>query len=170
MMLRRSDFDPAYLNILNRQLQIVMLFVLAIFSILILRLWYLQVVGGNVYRCKSENNRIHLIDIAPFRGMIFDRNGNRLVGNRPSYDLFIIPEGVQDSDQLVMSLKRLIGLEERHVKQKLKEVSPAHPFRPVCIKKDLLRNELAVIETHRYNLPGVMIKVRPQRHYINKTH
>ncbi|MCD6295551.1 MAG: penicillin-binding protein 2, partial [Deltaproteobacteria bacterium] len=100
-----------------------------------------------------------------FRGVIYDRKGEMLVGNRPSYDLCVIPEGVQDRGQLLQSLNRLIGIEPKLAAQKLNEVSPVYPFRPVCLKRDISRDELAVIETQRFNLPGVMIRVKPQRHY-----
>jgi len=94
--LKTSEFDPLSLEIFDRQLKKVTLVVLAVFGVLVLRFWFLQVVNGSVYRTKSENNRIHLQDISPFRGMILDRNGATLVDNRPSYDLYVVPEEVQD--------------------------------------------------------------------------
>lgn len=165
-MLRRSDFDPHSSEILGKQLKKTTLIILVVFGVLIMRLWFLQIVNGSVYRTKSENNRINLRSIPPFRGVIFDRNGELLVGNRPSYDLYVIPEGIQDKGRLSESLKRLIGLEPQIVEQRLGKASRRYPFRPVCLKRNISRNELAAIETHRFNLPGIMIKVKPQRHYI----
>jgi penicillin-binding protein 2 len=164
--LRRSDFDPHSIEILNKQLKKTALLVLVIFSVLILRLWFLQIVNGSTYRIKSESNRINLRAIPPFRGIIFDRNGEMLVGNRPSYDLYVIPEGVQDQKRLSGSLNRLIGLEPQTVEQKLDRASRRYPFRAICLKRDMSRNELAAIETHRFNLPGIMIKIKPERHYV----
>lgn len=164
--MRRLDFDPYSIEILNKQLKKTTLLILVIFGVLILRLWFLQILNGSTYRTKSENNRINLRAISPFRGVIFDRNGEMLVGNRPSYDIYVIPEGVQDQKHLSASLKRLIGLEPQIIEQKIGGASRRYPFRPICIKRDISRNELAVIETHRFNLPGIMIKIKPQRHYI----
>jgi len=98
--------------------------------------------------------------------MILDRNGDVLVGNRPSYDLYILPEEVQDRAQLLGSLDRLIGLDLKVVEQELTEAVRKRPFKPFCVKRDMSRDKLAVIETHRFNLPGVVIKVEPQRHYV----
>lgn len=154
------------MEIFNKQLKTVTLLVLVVFGVLILRLWFLQVVRGSTYRAKSENNRIHLQDISPFRGMIFDRNEEMLVGNRPSYDLYVIPEEVQNRKELMANLNRMVTLEPELAEQRLAGPYFKYPFRPICLKRDISRNELAVIETHRFNLPGVMIKVRPQRHYI----
>ena len=76
--LRRSDFDPNSIEILNKQIKKTTLIVLVIFSVLVLRLWFLQIVNGSTYRTKSESNRINLRAIPPFRGIIFDRNGEML--------------------------------------------------------------------------------------------
>lgn len=140
--------------------------VVLVFAVLFLRLWFLQLVNGPSYRVQSENNRIHLQDIPPFRGMIFDRNGALLVDNRPSYDLFLIPEEISDQQKILGCLDSLIGIDREFVETKMKEASRRHPFKPLLIKKTLSRHELAVIETNLFNLPGAMIQVRPQRHYI----
>jgi penicillin-binding protein 2 len=164
--LKRSYFNPLSVETFNRQLKKVMLLVIIVFGILVLRLWFLQIVNGSTFRTKSEINRIHLQDIPPFRGQIFDRNGEILVDNRPAYDLYVIPEEVLDRDKLVESLGRLIHLQSREIVKKLDEASRRQPFKPVCIKRDISRDELAKVETHRFNLPGVMTKVSPKRRYI----
>ncbi len=167
--MRTSDFDPASVGIFHKQLRNATLFVLVLFSILILRLWFLQIINGPTYRARSELNRIRLHDIPPFRGMIMDRDGNVLVDNRPSYDLYVVPEDVQDRQELLKNLDRLIGFEPELIEQKLEKAPSRCPFKPVCLQKDISRDQLAIIETHRFNLPGVIIKVEPQRHYIHGT-
>lgn len=164
--MRTSDFDPVSTEIFNRQLRNTTLFVLLVFGVLVLRLWFLQILNGSMYRAKSEHNRIHLRDIPPFRGVIFDRKGEILVGNRPSYHLYVIPEEVQDKMELLKNLNRLVGLDPIKAGEKIDAAARQYPFRPVCLKKGISRDELAFVETHRFNLPGVMIKIRPQRHYI----
>jgi penicillin-binding protein 2 len=165
-VLRTSDFDPISVEIFHKQLRRTTVLVLLAFAVLILRMWFLQIVNGSIYRTKSESNRFQLQDIPPFRGVIYDRNGEILVGNRPSYDLLVIPESVQDRPALLRSLKALLDLDPVEVEKRLGEASPLYPFKSVCLKRDMSRDELAVIETHRFNLPGVIIRVKPQRHYI----
>jgi penicillin-binding protein 2 len=164
--MRSSGFDPVSVEVFNRRLRLLTLCVLAVFAVLVLRLWFLQILNGPSYRVQSENNRIQLQDIPPFRGMIFDRWGELLVDNRPSYNLYIIPEQIQDQTQLLKSLELLTGLEPQFVKDKLGKESHKYPFKPVLIKKNVSRDELAIVETNLFNLPGVMIQVKPQRHYI----
>jgi len=165
-MLRTSDFDPVSTGLFSRQFKKITLFVLLVFGVLVLRLWFLQIVNGSMYRTKSEQNRIRLWDISPLRGMILDRKGETLVDNRPRYDLYLIPEEVQDREKLFEDLNRLLGFEPELADQKLDEASRRYPFKPICLKKNISRDELALIETRRFNLPGVMIKVKPQRHYV----
>jgi len=167
-VLKPSNFDPVSSEILGKQLKVTILFVLMAFAILVLRLWFLQIVNGPAYRAKSEHNRIRLQDIPPFRGMILDRNAEVLVDNRPSYDLYVIPEEVQERSQLLSRLSSLAELNEEATARLLDKAGRGYPFKPVCLKRDMSRDELASIESHRFDLPGVMIHVRPQRHYFYK--
>lgn len=161
-----SDFDSIYIELLNRQIARIIFIVLAVFLVLVMRLWYLQIVKGPEYRTKSEKNRIRLQDIPPFRGLVYDASGELMVGNRLSYDLLVIPEEVEDSWQLAESLRRMVDLDPQLVTQAVNGASRKYPFRPVCIKRDITRDELAVIETHRFNLPGIVINVAQQRNYL----
>lgn len=164
--MKTSNFDPVSQDVFAKQLKIAVIFVLVIFGILILRLWFLQIVSGSAYRARSENNRIRLQSMAPFRGVIRDRSGIIMVDNRPSYDLYVIPEEIQDAEDLLNRLTALGNLEMAPIKEKISRAANGYPFKPVCLKKDISREELAMLETRRFGLPGVMIKVRPQRHYF----
>lgn len=164
--MRSSGFDTVSIEIFNKRLRTVTLFVTVIFIVLVLRLWFLQILNGKSYRTQSENNRIHLQDILPFRGTIFDRNGELLVDNRPAYNLSVIPEEIQDREQLLKNLRVLIDLDPELVKTKLSKISYKNPFKPILLKENISRDELALIETNLFNLPGLMIQVNPQRHYI----
>jgi penicillin-binding protein 2 len=161
-----SGFEKTSIEVFSTRLKIVIVIAVATFGILILRLWLLQVVHGPNYRVQSENNRIQLLDIPPFRGMIFDRNGELLVDNRPSFDLFVIPEDIQDRMVLAKSMEGLIGVDAGYVIERLTGESSRYGFRPVPIKRNLSRDELAVMEANFFNLPGISIQVKPRRHYV----
>lgn len=166
IILRSSGFDPNTSDYYHLRLNRLAYAVLLVFAVLVLRLWFLQVVYGPEYRIKSENNRIQLRDIPPFRGMIFDRNGRLLVDNRPAYHLYLVPEEIQQPDQLLTRLEELVEIDPDVVRAKLEKAGRGQPFRPVLAKRELTREQLALVETHLFNLPGVMIQVKPQRHYI----
>lgn len=159
-----SQFDSkSYQQV--KKYKIIIFIVVGSFLILSLRLWHLQIFKGSYYRIKSENNRIRIYDIPPLRGMIFDRNGDLLVDDRPAFDLCLIPEECLDSTDVFQELERLLSLEKETLMNKVKE-NHSSPFNPLVIKRDIGRSELAVIETHIFNLPGIHIRIRPRRNYI----
>ena len=131
--MRMSSSDPITIEILNKRLTMVTCLILAAFLVILLRLWFLQVVRGNLYRMQSEKNRIHLQDIPSFRGLIFDRHGELLVDNRPSYNVFITPEEIQDREQLLVALEHMLYLDRLVVKKKIEDQIKKFPFRPVLI-------------------------------------
>jgi penicillin-binding protein 2 len=151
---------------LSRRLSILSILVVVIISALVIRLWFLQIVNGPFYRTQSENNRIHLQKIPPFRGMITDRKGELLVDNRPSFDLYIIPEDIQDRKQFLGGLRFLIDIDIEQISNKLDKTSNLYSFRSILIKKDISRDELAAIETHLFNLPGLSVQPSLQRSYL----
>ena len=164
--MKSSNFDPITQDLFEKQLKIAMIFVLVIFGVIFLRLWFLQIVNGSFYRAKSENNRIRLQSMPSFRGVIRDRSGKILVDNRPSYDLCVIPEEIHDVDTLLNRLAALGDFDMTSMRTKIRKAASGYPFKPVCLKKDISREELAMLETRRFDLPGVMITVSPQRTYF----
>jgi len=165
-MVRRSKINPIEDEIYQRRIKKVTIFVLIVVGILFMRLWFLQIVSGAKYRRKSESNRIDLRDILPVRGTVFDRNGKPLVDNRASFSLGVIPEDTKNLDGLIDDIGRLIEIDSLSAKKKINEALRRNPFDPVYIKKRLTRNELARIETNIFHMPGVIVEVKPKRHYI----
>src|SRR6185436_7725593 len=76
-------------------IQIVAFVLLAILGA---RLYYLQVVKGEYYSERAENQRIRLIPIPAPRGAILDRNGKILVDSRPTYNVVLSNEPIKKID------------------------------------------------------------------------
>ena len=165
-MIWRSKINPIEAEIYQKRLKTLTLFVLIVVGVLFIRLWFLQIISGATYRRKSESNRIDLRDILPVRGMVFDRNGELLVDNRASFALGVIPEDIKNLDGLIDDISRLVEIDSLSAKKTINETLRRNPFNPVYIKKVLTRDELARIETNIFHMPGVIIEVKPKRHYI----
>jgi len=60
-------------------------------AVLIGRLWQLQMIAGETYRLLADQNRLRQVDVAAPRGVIYDRNGEILARNRPSFSVVVIP-------------------------------------------------------------------------------
>ena len=63
---------------------------------LVARLFYLQVVQHDMYATLSDKNRIQVQSLPPIRGLIYDRNGELIADNIPSYNLTITIERIED--------------------------------------------------------------------------
>ncbi|WP_421874939.1 penicillin-binding protein 2 [Marinoscillum sp.] len=75
-------------------IQGVIVLIALVFSI---RLFSIQVLDDE-YKLAAQNNILQKIVDYPFRGLIYDRDGNLLVYNTPVYDLMIVPKEVDLND------------------------------------------------------------------------
>ncbi len=83
--------------------------------VLVVRLYYLQVVRGEEFRIKSESNFVQLRRVMHDRGTILDRAGRVLVDNRPAHDVYITPAFVPDSRRTLRPLAQRLDLEDEAV-------------------------------------------------------
>lgn len=138
-------------------------FITLAFVLILARLGYLQLIQGSMFKNRSENNRIRIRKIPHPRGIILDRKGRVLVDNYPSFDLSIILEDVPDLPEVVQRLCTLLNLETGDLNQKIAKSKGRPPFLPTKLKTNLNREDLAVIETNRLDLPGIIIEIEPKR-------
>ncbi len=151
----------------KKRLTMVMAFTFAIFCLLIVRLFYLQIISGKKYQQLSANNCIRLQTIDAPRGLIFDRHGELLVDNRPSFDVSIIPNDAKPVNTTLGKLAAYTHIPETELEDKLKKDKSFPVYKPVLLKPDVGRDLLAAIEVNWFDLPGVVVDVNPIRHYIN---
>lgn len=143
------------------------LMILSAFMMLIVRLFYLQGIEGEEFRRLSQNNCIRLRGISPSRGVISDCKGALLVDNRPSFNLSIIPKDAKPLAETMEKLSQYVHIPEETIEGILHGKSGAASYIPVLLKKDMNRDELAAIEVHKFDLPGILVDIQPQRHYIS---
>lgn len=135
-------------------------------GILVARLFFLQILSGEKMKQYSEENRIKRVKIAAPRGMIFDRNGTLLVDNRPAFDLEVIPQYLRESKQSAAVLERLsklIAMPVPEIQILIDKAKNQPNFLPIKIKNDLSRDEVALIEAWKIDMPGVQIQQEIKR-------
>ena len=138
-------------------------------GLLVSRLVYLQILEGDKMRRYSEENRIRRVKVAAPRGMIFDRNQNLLIDNRPAFDLEVIPQYLfaqkekQAAVQVIALLARILHIKEADINDTLDRAKTQPSFMPVKIKTDLTRDEVATVESWKINMPGVEVKEEIKR-------
>jgi penicillin-binding protein 2 len=161
---RLSGYEPGQFKHRFRMLFIIVSVAL---SLLVMRLWYLQVIKGDELRQRSENNSVRLRKIKAMRGLIMDEGRHVLVDNQPSYDIIFIPNRTKDIRKVIEKIKELYT--ERSLKfPDLTSLSDrVKPFVPVLLERNISMEKLAVVETHALELPGVVTEVTPVRQYLN---
>jgi penicillin-binding protein 2 len=142
--------------------------VLAAFVVLIIRLIYLQAIMGDEYRRLSLNNSIRLQNIDPPRGRIYDRNGDLMVDNRPSFDVNITLKDAAPLQQTLEKLSRYLQTPADILLSQIKRTRGASAYQPRLLKQDVGRDTLAAIEVNKFDLPGVSVDVNLRRHYIHE--
>jgi len=142
--------------------------ILLMFSLLFLRLVYLQIIKGEEFRLLSQKNAVRLKSIKSFRGLIFDRNKKLLIDNRPSFNLKIVREDSGDIKKIVQKISKLIRIPSQELMENISNSGKKAFYKPITLKNNISRDQLAVIEAHKSDLPGIQIDIEPTRYYIYK--
>ena len=154
---RMEDFKGIYKYLL--------VFVGVAFFLIFIRLWSLQVIKGSELRRLSENNCIRLRENPADRGMLLDRKGRILAHNRPSFEVYLVPEDLKINPGVLIKVGAMLNMTQGEIEEKIKAQKRRAPFKPVKIKSDIDWNELALLESNRVHLPGLIVDVRPRRAY-----
>jgi len=152
-----------------RRLPLFTALVTLVFSLLVMRLYYLQIFRGRHFSRLAEENRISPIRVRAPRGIVFDRHGNVLVTNRPSFSVSLDLAAVRDLDATVGAVAAALAIDRAELARKVSSVGPYRRFEPVRIKDDVDRHEVAALEALRYEHPGVLVEVEPRRSYPHGT-
>jgi penicillin-binding protein 2 len=160
----RNGPEPADFR---QKLKIVIALLLIIFSVLLVRLWYLQVIKGEELRQRSENNSVRFRKIKPLRGLIMDRNGLVLVDNRPSFDVLYMPHKGKDHEAVIERLKNIYKSRSLELSYDQPFPKKVKPYLPVKLEKNVSMEKVAIVETNALALPGVYVDVSPVRLYLD---
>ena len=151
----------------KKKFRLLFILVIVTLTLIMMRLWYLQVIKGDELRQRSENNSVRLRKIKSMRGLIMDTRRKILVDNQPSFDLVFIPNRSRDVNKITEKVKALY--EERSLSVPSLGVFAGRmkPLVPVTIEKNIGMERLAVVETHALELPGLVAEVTPIRQYLS---
>lgn len=129
------------------------------------RLFYLQVYKGEEYRNFSERNILRALELPAPRGRVFDRNGEKILYNKPSFNIRIFPREITDVEELAEKLAEIINAPEEELLKKLRKIANLKSFYPVTIAKDISREELLLVEKNKEELEDMFLEVGHKRFY-----
>lgn len=140
-------------------------FVMVMFTVLLARFVYLQVVQYEHYHTLAEANRISIVPATPGRGVITDRNGVELAYNYTAHTLEITPSKAGNVDNTIDGLAEIMEISPRDRRRFRQLLEESKSFESLPIRSRLSDEEIARFAAHRYRFPGVEIKARLFRQY-----
>ena len=156
--IRKSD-------IMNRRMFIIGVAKLMIFSVLIGRLFSLQINDNKKYLTLSDKNRIREWKLPPTRGNIVDYFGNIVAGNLKVYQLHVIPEQVENFNYLISRLQTILKLSNKRVEKIKKNKTKLKPWESLIVSENLTWSEFLMINNYLYELVGVKPIMTISRNY-----
>jgi penicillin-binding protein 2 len=143
--------------------RIIRLIFLAVFVVIIARLFYLQVVEGK-YQQLAMDNAVYAKIVYPERGIIYDRKGKAILNNTRIYDLMVTPAEVRNIDTLEFC--RLMEIDTAEFKRRLIEARIKNTSVRPSVFRGLLTPALqARFEENSWKFPGFNLVERPLRTY-----
>ena len=149
----------------RRKIKIVFSMLLIIFLLLLIRLWYLQIIKAPELKERSESNSVRFRTIQPLRGVIMDRNGIVLADNLPSFDVVYMPAAAKEHERLLERLQIMYQRKNLQIDLSRQATRDARPFLPVRLEKNVGMEKVAIVEANSVDLPGLFIDVFPVRFY-----
>ena len=143
-------------------------FIIAIVIIYIIRLLNLQVLD-NSFKDEADSNAFLRKAIYPSRGVIYDRNGNVVVFNRPAYDIMLIPRDVKQFDTL--DFCHTLGITREQFENRMrdlkdKRLNPGYSsYSPQTFMTQLSAEDYGKLQEKMYRYPGFFIQKRILREY-----
>ena len=143
-------------------------FILLLFGILTVQLVRLQLLNHDEYVARAASNRVRTIDIAPARGLIYDRDGNLLVENAPAYRIMLVSADVPDHlvTQVAEELAVMFDRQAWEIEEQIWDRKYSNdPFLPLLIAEEPNPAQVIDVTSRRSLLPGVQVETISIRRY-----
>lgn len=126
------------------------------------RLFYLQIIDTSL-AIRSHDNAIKTVYDYPQRGYIYDRDGELMVSNQPSYDVMVIPRNLKAFD--TTEFCKILSITREDLEKKLDKARIYSPLLPSVIVPQLTKSEYAFLQEKMRKYEGFYIQKRSLRDY-----
>jgi penicillin-binding protein 2 len=146
------------------RLRVLGVLVAALFSLMFIRLWYLQVLDTSAYSAKVTANQVRTVEVPAPRGLITDRNDNIIVGDQVTQDITLSRVSAQEHPAVVGQLAALLGISSAQIQADLANVQYSL-YKPVPILESAPLSDVLYIGEHASMFPGVSTVADTNRTY-----
>jgi penicillin-binding protein 2 len=137
-------------------------------SILVVRIFFLNVIRGPYYDSLASYNSVRILPLPAPRGLIYDRFGKLLVSNVPSVDLIVIPadfaHNADDAKEKLRHLQSILGFFLENQDDLLAKLS-SNSLDPFILKEQLTQDEMLIFASREKDFPGVSLLKEATRNY-----
>ena len=160
----------------HKRMKWLILFFFVLVSIILGRVFYLQVMKTDHYRSMSEGNKIRIKRIEPTRGIIYDSSGIPLVQNISNFMLYIVPgdlpEDKEGREKIFNRIKAVLGdnnidIGELEESVKKGERDPLKAYQPIFIEDNIDYEKAILLYLETQKMPGVVLSNKETRHYLS---
>ena len=137
--------------------------VILICLIILGRVYQLQIIEFEKYVPLSRENSIRKEMVEPARGLIYDRHGNFLVENEPTYTITITPSKFET--EKIPLLARLTGKDVQHIRENVNTAIEYSWQRPSRLFTEVDFETFSLIQENIWRLPGIGHQIESKRHY-----
>ena len=169
--MRKSFLDVGRVSpekLLHKRLHILIIILALITILLIIRLYFLQVISFDHFDTLSETNRIKYIETPPRRGIIYDRNNIVLADNSSLYSIEINIKDAKNIKKIINSIQKEISLSKREIESFYNKKSKYSHRNSIILKTNLTDAEVAKVLAIRYKYDGLDVTASLLRKYPYK--
>jgi penicillin-binding protein 2 len=144
---------------------------MALLGVLLVRLWFLQVISEEEYTAKAEGNRLRTVITQPARGNILTRDMKPLVQNKLGENLVALPRDLTGENRTVVLTRLARKLsqlgEPVSAKELIKQVNAGdnRPLEPVILAENIDPELYRYLAERRRDYPGLQLQQSYLRSY-----
>jgi penicillin-binding protein 2 len=158
--------DPRQRPLLHRRLAAFKAMTWSLVALLVIIYAWLQLVRHGEYQQLALQQAVKVRPIPAPRGLVLDRNGQRLVDNRRALHLVIQREDLPTRTEVVTALAGALDLDPLALARKIQSYRLAGKGRPLVLKENLDEAGIALAERVRSRFAFLSVEVAPRRVYL----
>ena len=139
--------------------------VVAVFLFLVTGFWRLQIQDPEYYSRLAERNHIKEISIPSARGRILDREGRVLADNYPAFSVVAKWGDEKQLEEHLAGIAAGLGMTPSDLSQRIVTARRHAPLRPISLREAASWQDVAFVETHRSEYPGLDLMTFQKRSY-----
>ena len=148
-----------------------LIFLYLIFGIMGVVFYYqifnLQISNYSEYEIAAKNNKNIEISVQPLRGIIFDRNGEILVNNIPTFDLITKPYFIDNPNDFLLALSSFLKITNEEKENFLEEFDNAKALnKELTLMRSITDEEKAKFLVRSHSLKNAYVGKRYLRNYL----